>query len=255
MNSPLCYIGGKSRLAQEIIRRMPSHETYLECFAGAAWVFFKKEPSKFEIVNDKDGDLISFYKVLQYHLEEFLKQFKWLLSSRQWWNEWNKQLAAGGLTDIQRAARYYYIQRQAFGGKVRGRSFGTSATRPIRINLLRIEEELSEVHLRLSTVLIENLDCKDLIKKYDRPEVFFYLDPPYFKMPFYNFNYELNDFVALVDVLKNIQGKFLLSVNDHPEMIKVFSGFNIEKITVPYSLKKEERYGKELLVSNYSYSK
>lgn len=253
MNSPLCYIGGKSRLANNIISQIPDHNAYVEVFSGAAWVFFKKEPSKIEIINDKDGDLISFYKVLQSHPEEFLKQFKWLLSSRQWWNEWNKQMAAGGLTDIQRAARYYYIQRQAFGGKVKGRTFGTSVTRPPRINLLRIEEELSEVHLRLSGVLIEHLDCKDLLLKYDREDTFFYLDPPYYKMPFYNHNFVMEDFTALVFVLKDLKGKFLLSINNHPEMFEKFNQFNIQKVSVPYSMQADgKRMGIELLVSNYS---
>jgi len=133
MDSPLCYIGGKSQLASQIIEKIPEHNSYIECFAGAAWVFFRKTPSKYEVINDRDGDLVSFYRVLQNHLEEFVKQFKWLVTSRQWWTEWNAQLETGGLTDIQRAARYYYVQRQCFGGRVRGRTFGTAPDHaPIR---------------------------------------------------------------------------------------------------------------------------
>jgi DNA adenine methylase len=254
MNSPLCYIGGKSRLASAIISKIPEHSAYIECFAGAAWIFFKKDPSKVEIINDKDGDLVSFYKVLQNHLEEFLRQFRWLLSSREWWNDWNRQLAAGGLTDIQRAARYYYIQRQSFGGKVKGRTFGTSTTRPPRINLLRIEEDLSEIHLRLCGVLIEHLDCNELIKKYDREDSFFYLDPPYYKMPYYNYNFKMDDFTSLIEVLAGIKGKFLLSINSTPEMVKAFDRFNIQKINVPYSIQKNgDQTRTELLVSNYNF--
>ena len=73
MNSPISYIGGKSRLAETIIKMMPQHESYCEVFAGAAWVFFRKEPSKYETINDLDSDLITFYRVLQNHLEEFQK--------------------------------------------------------------------------------------------------------------------------------------------------------------------------------------
>lgn len=252
MDSPLCYIGGKSQLSQEIISKIPHHSSYIECFSGAAWVFFRKRPSKYEVINDKDGDLVSFYRVLQNHFEEFIKQFKWLLMSRQWWQEWNAQIEAGGLTDIQRAARYYYVQRQCFGGRVRGRTFGTAPEHAPRINLLRMEEELSDVHLRLSNVMIENLDYKDLITRYDKPECFFYLDPPYYKAPFYKFNMELDDFVTMNSLLKTISGKFMLSINDHPDIVEIFKDFIIEKVGVKYSIQASGAHtGKELIIRNY----
>ena len=203
MNSPLCYIGGKSKLSAIISGMLPKHKSYCEVFAGAAWVFFKKEPSRYEVLNDKDGDLVSFYRVLQNHLEEFLRQFKWLLSSHEWWDDWTRQISAGGLTDIQRAARYYYIQRQSFGGKVAGRTWGAPKEHAPRINLLRMEEELSGVHLRLSRVTIENMNWPDFVLRYNKPETFFYLDPPYYKMPFYKHNfYKLDDFVLLGEAMK-----------------------------------------------------
>jgi DNA adenine methylase len=76
MDSPLCYIGGKSRLSSIITPMIPECKQYCEVFAGAAWIFFRKEQSASEVINDLDGDLISFYRVVQNHLEEFLKQFK-----------------------------------------------------------------------------------------------------------------------------------------------------------------------------------
>lgn len=164
MNSPIAYIGGKSKLSDTIIKMIPAHRAYCEVFAGAAWVFFRKERSRFEIINDLNSDLVTFYRVLQNHLEEFLRQFKWLLSSREWFEDWKRQQEAGGLTDIQRAARYYYLQRHSFAGRVRPRTFGANQMRLPRINLLRLEEELSAVHLRLSRVTIENLFWQDFIK-------------------------------------------------------------------------------------------
>lgn len=143
---------------------------------------FKKEPSMVEVINNLDSDIIIFYRVVQNHLEEFLKQFKWLFTSREWFQDWKNQLEVRGLTDIQRAARYYYIQRLAFGGKVKHRSYGVQIDRAIpRINILRIEEEMSTVHLRLAHVRIENLTWQNLIKRYDKPDTFFYCDPPYYK--------------------------------------------------------------------------
>ncbi len=253
MNSPLAYIGGKSKLSETIIKMIPEHQAYCEVFAGAAWVFFRKEPSRYETINDLDSDLVCFYRVLQNHLEEFLKQFKWLLSSREWFEDWKRQQAAGGLTDIQRAARYYYLQRHCFAGRVRNRTFGVPGPfRRPRINLLRLEEELSEVHLRLAMVMIENLSWEDFIKRYDRRQTFFYLDPPYFKAPYYNHNMELGDYWELSKILSAIKGKFILSINDLPEMREVFKGFQIKPVSLKYSVKKNElTEGKELLVSNY----
>lgn len=257
MKSPLPYIGGKSKLANEISRIIPPHTTYCEVFAGAGWVFFTKDPSKYEVINDLDGDLVTFYRVLQNHLEEFLKQFKWLLSSREMFYDFKDQIESRGLTDIQKAARYYYLQRQTFGGKVLGRSFGVDPTGPPAINLVRMEEELSSVHLRMARVIIENLDWKDFIGRYDKEETFFYLDPPYYSAPCYKHNFkEIADYTHLAERLNTINGKFLLSINDHPEIREVFSLFNIRPVELTYSVQKDETtLGKELLISNYELNK
>jgi len=252
MKSPLAYIGGKSKLADMIVKMIPEHQAYCEVFAGAAWVFFRKEHSKYETINDLDSDLVTFYRVLQNHLEEFLRQFKWLLSSREWFEDWKRQQEAGGLTDIQRAARYYYLQRHSFGGRVRSRTFGPGPMRRPRINLLRIEEELSEVHLRLAQVTIENLPWQDFLARYDRVETFFYLDPPYHKAPYYNHNLVLEDYQEMAEILDKIKGRFILSINDHPEMREVFKRFKIKQASLKYSVSKGPlKEAKELLVSNF----
>ncbi len=251
MNSPLAYIGGKSKLANKIISMIPEHKAYCEVFAGAAWVFFRKPPSKYEIINDLDSDLVCFYRVVQNHLEEFLKQFKWLLASRELFEDWKRQQTAGGLTDIQRAARYYYLQRLCFGGRVRGRTFGVSPmTRP-RINLLRIEEALSEVHLRLARVTIEHLSWRSFLKAYDKPGAFFYLDPPYYKAPYYNHNFEMPDFQELAQTLAGLKSRFILSINDHPDMRETFKGFSMEPVNLSYSTTKGKcAKAHELLITN-----
>jgi DNA adenine methylase len=252
MNSPFAYIGGKSRLAKQIISLISDHKTYCEAFSGAAWIFFKKPPSKVEVINDLDSDLITFYRVVQNHLEEFLKQFKWLLTSREWFQDWKDQLEVRGLTDIQKAARYYYVQRLAFGGKVRGRTYGVQIDRAIpRINLLRIEEEMSTVHLRLAHVRIENLKWQDLIKRYDRPDTFFYCDPPYHGHPDYKHNLVLEDYVEMAKILMAIKGKFILSINDNPDMREVFKDFKIQQVSLLYSVGKKPTKANELIIQNF----
>jgi DNA adenine methylase len=252
VNSPLSYIGGKSKLSKNIIGIIPEHRSYCEVFAGALWVFFRKEPSSYEMINDLDGNLVTFYRVLQNHLEEFLKQFKWLLVSHEWWDDWTRQLEAGGLTDIQKAARYYYLQRLCFGGRVKGRTWGYSVDHAPRINLFRLEEELSMVHLRLSKVVIENRNWMDFIKKYDKATTFFYIDPPYFNCPFYAHNlYKIDEYKLIADTLKNLSGKFILSINDVPEMVECFSCFKFKKVSVGYSSGKKRTVGKELIIRNF----
>jgi len=252
MNSPLAYVGGKSKLSQTIINAIPEHITYCEVFCGAAWVFFRKEPSKYEVINDLDSDLIAFYRVLQNHMEEFLKQFKWLLCSREVFDDWKDQQKAGGLTDIQRAARYYYLQRHSFGGHVKDRTFSVSVAGNPKINLLRLEEEMSGAYLRLTQVVIENLKWQEMIKRYDRPETFFYLDPPYWKAQYYKHNMtKLEDYHEMAEILGAVKGKFILSINDLPEIRDVFKQFNIKPVILKYSVSKGNMTeGKELLITN-----
>ena len=172
------WIGGKRRLAKRILPIFPAHDCYVEPFAGGAALFFLKDQSDVEVLNDINGELVNLYRVVKHHLEEFVRQFKWALISRQIYG-WLKQTPEETLTDIQRAARFYYLQKMAFGGKVANQTFGTATTSAPRLNLLRIEEELSAAHLRLSRTYIEHLPWEECIRRYDRPHSLFYLDPPY----------------------------------------------------------------------------
>jgi len=109
-----------------------------------------------EVINDVNGERVNLYRVVKHHLEEFVRQFKWALSSRDMF-KWLQDTPAETMTDLQRAARFYYLQHHAFGGKVQGQTWGTATTAP-PLNLLRIEENLSAAHLRLSSTYVERLD-------------------------------------------------------------------------------------------------
>ena len=76
MRSFLSYYGGKSLLARKIIPKIPEHTCYCEVFAGAAWLLFKKEESQVEIINDINKDLVTLYRVIKHHLEEFIRYLK-----------------------------------------------------------------------------------------------------------------------------------------------------------------------------------
>lgn len=253
IKSPLSgWLGGKFQLSKRIIALIPEHQCYCEPFAGAAWVFFKKGHSEVEVLNDINTEIITLYRVIQHHLEEFIRHFRWLLVSR---NEFERFLKADpiALTDIQRAIRFFYIQKSSYGGRIKNAAFGYAPTARPRLNLLRIEEELSAAHLRLSQVYIENLPYGDLIRRYDREETFFYIDPPYYNCE-NDYGKDIfckDDFSKLATQLATIKGKFLLSLNDTPEVREIFKTFIFDEAEVTYSVGKNRNKNKELLIRNY----
>lgn len=252
--SPLAWVGGKSKLTSTLIPLIAPHKCYVEAFAGAAWMLFRKDPSKVEVINDINGDLITLYRVIQNHLEEFICYFKWSLVSRDEFDRLQR-VDESTLTDIQRAARFYYLLRNAFGAKVISQSFGVANSSKPRLNLLRIEEDLSESHLRLSRVTIENLPYDQLIKRYDGKDVFFYVDPPYWdcENDYGKGLFDKTDFERLRDVLKSCQGKWLMSINNTPQIRTLFAEFYIKEVQTTYSINQAKVMPiTELLIANYS---
>jgi len=253
MRSFLSYLGGKSLLSKKIIPLIPPHTCYCEVFAGAAWLLFKKEESKAEILNDINIDLVTLYRVVKNHLDEFIRYLRWILVARDEFERFKAERPEA-LTDIQRAVRFYYLIRAGYGGKIPSPTFSVSPTRWPRLNLLRIEEELSAVHLRLSRVYIENMGYEALIPRYDRQGTFFYLDPPYYghENDYGKGIFGREDFGKLKGLLTGIKGKFILSINDTSEIRELFGGFKIEKVTTNYSVSRGGvKRVSELLVSNY----
>ncbi|EJX4577402.1 DNA adenine methylase [Salmonella enterica] len=244
------WIGGKRRLAKHILPMFPAHTCYVEPFCGAAALYFLKIPSKTEVINDINGELVNLYRVVKHHLEEFVRQFKWALVSRQIF-KWLQDTPEETLTDIQRAARFYYLQKQAFGGKVADHTFGTSTTSAPRFNLLRIEEELSMAHLRLSRTLIEHLDWHQCIERYDRPHTLFYCDPPYWGTEGYGVDFPIDNYVHMAELARSIKGKMIISVNDIPEMRQAFNGLNIQTVDINYSLAGKPSPRQELVICNF----
>lgn len=251
--SPLAWLGGKSRLAETIVERIPAHTCYCEVFAGAAWVFFKKPPSKVEIINDINRELTTLYRCVRHHLPELVAQFRWMLVAR---DEFDNFMAtpADALTDIQRSARFFYLAKTAFGAKIKGQNFGISATGAPRLNLPRIEEDLSEAHIRLSRAFIENKSCAEVIKRFDKPGTFFYIDPPYWDCEddYGKGLFSKLDFELLAGLLRACKGKFLVSLNDTPEVRQIFAGFQIEAVKTRYSVcGGQQKLVGEVLISNY----
>lgn len=253
------YIGGKSRLAKTIIAqidRIP-HNAYCEAFVGMGGVFLRRHTRpKIEVINDYNGEVANLFRVLNHHYKPFEDMLKWQLSGR---NEFNRLIDTRPelLTDLQRAARFLYLQKLAFGGKISGKNFGITLNGSARFNIHKLLPMLDKVHKRLSSVVIESLDYKDFIRRYDRAGTLFYLDPPYYgnENDYGKGLFSRNEFPLMAELLGSIKGKFILSLNDRAEVRELFKDFFQYKVATLYSLSKDRtRNFAELLISNVELS-
>lgn len=249
MNSFISWIGGKKILRKHIINNFPiDFENYIEVFGGAGWVLFGKEPSKFEVFNDIDSELINLYRVIKYHSEALQKELDFMLISREEFLN-NKNKDTCGLTDIQRAARYFYIIKSSFGANKC--SFGAK-----KIDLINSIEYLTNVSKRLKNVIIENKNFENIIEMYDKEKALFYCDPPYYLAEnYYTFKFKEEHHKKLNEILRNIKGKFILSYNDSDYIRNLYKDFNIIAVERQNNLLSKttiskEKY-KEIIVKNY----
>lgn len=251
------WLGGKSQLARTIIDLMPEHKFYCEVFGGAGWVLFKKTPSKTETLNDVNGDLINLYRVVKYHFEALLTEFDHQLTSRDEFYRL-RALPPSSLTDIQRAARFYYLLRGAYGCKIVNPTFCSTPQRPTRQHLGEaLREHLGHVHQRLQKVTLENQSFEQLIPRFDHPDTLFYLDPPYYDCENYYGSgiFGRDDFVKLRDLLAGIKGKFILSLNDVPAVREMFGQFHLHSKKIRWSIgtdsDRHDEMGHELIITNF----
>ncbi len=255
------YLGGKSKLSRLIITQIETlpHTSYCEAFVGMGGVFLRREKApKTEVINDYSRDLSNLFRILQTHYVAFLDFLKWQITTRA---EFDRLTGVDPetLTDIQRAARFLYLQKLAFGGKPSGRTFGVSREgRSARFDLTKLVPTLEAVHERLCGVVIECLDYKEFITRYDHKGALFYLDPPYYgnENDYGRGMFSQDEFAKMADLLMGIKGSFILSLNDRLEVRKVFSEFNIYGVETTYSVSgtTNSKKIKEVLISNKTLS-
>ncbi|HET7301627.1 MAG TPA: DNA adenine methylase [Oleiagrimonas sp.] len=247
----LAWPGGKRRLAKHILPLFDNpHRCYVEPFAGgAALLFMRSEPAPVEVINDIHSELVCLYRCVRWHLDELVRQFRWALASREMF-EWAKIERPETLTDIQRAARFLYLQKLAFGAKVTGHTFGTSATQPPRLNLLRLEEDLSAAHLRLARVTIEHLPWQDCMQRYDRKDTLFFCDPPYWQTTGYGPDFDIDQYRHLAGIMAKAKGRVILTINDHPDMRRIFGKFLVRRLRTTYTIGGKHAKAGELLITS-----
>lgn len=254
INSFTAWVGGKKALRDEILARFPrNYKRYIEVFGGAGWVLFHKPPGNdFEVFNDFNGNLVNLYRCVREQPEALRNELRYMLNSRLDFEYMKGMLHSQAvLPDVRRAAYYYALIRYSYAA---GTSTFGSQPHAMWNNFPLIESAAG----RLQKVVIENKDCVKLIRQYDRPESFFYCDPPYYNADQY---YEAVssdgfDHAGLADALLGIKGKFLLSYNDCPEIRALYDrpGIVVEGISRLSNIAQRYENGKqypELLISNY----
>lgn len=242
------WVGGKKQLRDKIYSLMPHKmEKFAEVFCGGCYVLFGKERIAYnEIINDLNGDIINFYRVIQNDIQAFCNKFNFLFHSREQYFEMVKSEPE---TDIDRAVKFFYVINLSYGGKIDNISFGF----PDRaINMENILYRAIQSAKRLKNVVIQNLDFRQFIKEYDCKDMFFYCDPPYVCKKIYNNDEELIH-QDLANLLKNANAKFMVSYNDCELVRDLYKDFNIFEVKRQNSLSRQNGDSdyNELIITNY----
>lgn len=250
LKPPICRMGGKSKLRKTIINMIPEHTCYVELFFGAGWVYFGKQPSKVEVINDIDKELINLFRMIKYHAPEIERMLEYEFSGRDIFEKY-KNYSIENLTEINRAVRFLYLITQSFGGRGGVYGYGTTGIPKPQIFY---KNALSDLKERLRNTYVENLSFEKIIDKYDREYTFIFADPPYVETTGYGNEFGEKEHLLLRDKLTSIKGKFLLTINDHEKVREWYKDFNIKEVEVNYSVSRDQKARgkyKELIITNY----
>ena len=249
---PAPWLGGKRNLAGRLVKEIElvPHSTYVEPFCGMAGVFLRRRQAvKCEVINDANGEVANFFRVVQRHHQPFLDMIRYQVTSRK-----EFECLAGQdpsrLTDMERAARFLYLQRIAFGGRPTGRTFGTARDRPGRFDISKVGPLLQELHERLSAVVLECLDWREILRRYDGAHTLCYLDPPYHgnEQDYGRELFARDDFAEMADRLAGLAGRFVLSINDTPQIRELFGRFDVEAVNTTYTVARRGSSGSKQLI-------
>ncbi|MBI3501315.1 MAG: DNA adenine methylase [Bacteroidetes bacterium] len=257
MKPPLTYYGGKQRMVQHILPLIPKHKLYCEPFFGGGAVFFAKEPSGIEVINDTNGELINFYKVVKTKFSKLKKEIVSSLHSRKLHRKAIFIYRNPALfSDVERAWAIFIMSHQSYCSILDstwacGKTENTTE-RKFHRKKIALAKDLAK---RLESVQIECRDAIEVIQTRDTRDSFFYLDPPYFNSDMGHYGgYREEDFEKLLQALSKIKGKFLLS--SYPsELLKKYARKNrwfTKTINTNLSVQGAKKKRKvEVLTGNY----
>jgi DNA adenine methylase len=218
--------GGKTRLMKELLPLIPQHNLYVEVFGGGLAMLTAKAESPVEVVNDFNGELISFYRTCKYHLDPLLDELDLVMNSRQ---EFTDYLAQPGLTEIQRAARWFIRNKLSFGGM--GKTFGISRTHPLSSRVKRLTA-IRSLNQRFDQVTIENLSWEKCLENYDCTDAFFFVDPPYLDSGGGAYaGWSEHTLARFCEALKKLEGRWLFTFQECEQVRDLMAGYAIKGIT------------------------
>lgn len=277
MRSPLSsYIGGKFRLSRKIVSSFCPHELYVEVFAGSAAVLFEKPKERNEVLNDLNGDIVNFFEQCRENMEGLKRRAKFRLYSRALFERYRAEPLAS-LPPVERAYRFWHLLKCSYGGRLcvarkadgsrPGRagspkpgmkgfynpSFGQTRNSP-HCALRFSDAEVEAWHERLSGVIIENRPWQEILERHDREGALFYLDPPYYgsEGAYSEGLFQRPEYAEMAEMLAGMKGRFLLSLNDRPEVREIFGAFRLNEVQARYTLAaRRMKAAAELFISNY----
>lgn len=254
--TPITYYGGKQLMLKHILPNIPEHEVYVEAFCGGAAVFFGKDKSKLEILNDTNRELINFYDVVQNDFVSLQKEIRISLHSRDLHRKANVIYENPDMfTALKRAWAIWVLSSQGFSGQL-GRSWGRDKQNNRMGKTVKNKREgfTEDYAIRLQDVTLESRDAIKLIKSTDHEKVFFYCDPPYFNSDCGHYDgYTIEDFEMLLTALSQIKGKFLLSSYPSDILKEYTAKFGWQTIQIQQNVQ-VSKYGRkkiEVLTANY----
>lgn len=252
------YYGGKYELSRVLVPLIAPHSRYIEVFAGGLSMFFRKNKVKWNVLNDKDNDIVNLYICVIEKKDELIEKLFWLPKSRELFLNFREELSDYRIKipDPYRAAKYIYCIRHSFNKMIH-----TPFSKNRDMNK-KWEDEITYSRKFLAGATIENLDFEELFTKYPPQEGdFWYLDPPYFiatdKGDYYRNNFSNSDHIRLkshIDMINDAGANFMLSYDYRPEVEKLYNKYYIKTLDLKYSgATKEHRdkKRKEYLILNY----
>tara|TARA_R100000808_G_scaffold9836_3_gene26642 strand:- start:20565 stop:21401 length:837 start_codon:yes stop_codon:yes gene_type:complete len=253
------YYGGKWELSKQLVPMIPHHERYVEMFAGGLSMYFRKPKCSFNVVNDLDNDIVNLYISVLEKFEEFSKYVVLLPRSRKLFIDFRKEILTTKnevqIPDARRAAIYYYVIKNSFNRNPYN-PFSKSEKKLWSSDLI---DEIAWSKKQLDGVVIENLDYRMLVEKYEPKEGdFWYMDPPYVVAGerkdyyFHDFTMDMhNELVNLCNKINTNGGQFMVSYDDREEVRSLFKDYKINEIKCVYAGSSDKKQRTELVITNY----
>lgn len=259
LKTPIVYYGGKQNLVNTIVPLIPKHELYCEPFCGGAAIFWAKDTSTVEVLNDTNKELMNFYYVVKTDFINLEREIMITLHSRDIFRKASVIYNNSDMfTELKRAWALWVLSSQGFAGQIDSSWGYDVAKRTTTKKIINKRDSFTQdLAIKLQDVQLECADALYIIKSRDRATSFFYVDPPYYNSDMGHYDgYSLSDFTELLELLSNIKGKFLLSSYPSPilkEFTKLHGWHTQAKVSkVSVAAKNGNQKSKtEVLTSNY----